>query len=156
MELHLWHYLRHSMPPDSPRVQQEKLFLVGSSQALFAGEFRLSWNASAGGNASTNSSPNASVSSATALPAVAVPDWFLRYASIYLVPLLILLGLLNNGLVLWVMPRARVAVPTRVKRLYVGIAFGDLLTTISKNLVYYYFEDGLFYTTNGAFWACDR
>ena len=152
MELQLLHHLRHAMwaraSTDSPPRMH---FLTEEAQ------FRLAWNGnwrdSTSGNASNSSSLNVSVSSAVA---VAVSDWLLRYSAIYLVPLLILLGVLNNVLVLCVMPRAMVTVPTRVKRLYVGIAFGDLLTTITKNLVYFYFEDGLYYTTGGGFWVCCR
>lgn len=107
------------------------------------------WRDSNESNGSSLDSPSPSAAAA----AVVVPDWFLRYTSIYLVPVLVLLGVLNNVLVLWVMPRAQVSVPARVKRLYIGIAFGDLLTTITKNLVYYYFEDGLYFTTNGGFWV---
>lgn len=82
-----------------------------------------------------------------------VPDWYLRYSCIYVVPVVIVLGILNNALVLWVMPSARVSVPPRIKRLYVAIAFFDLIAIVIKNLVYFYFEDGLYYTTNGAFWV---
>ena len=152
MELQLLHHLRHAMwkwvrassdsPPRANFIKEES-------------QFRLAWNGSwrdsANGTASNSSLLNVTVSPAAV---VAVSDFVLRYSAIYLVPLLILLGVLNNVLVLCVMPRARVTVPTRVKRLYVGIAFGDLLTTVFKNIVYFYVEDGLYYTTAGGFWVC--
>lgn len=61
--------------------------------------------------------------------------------------------IVNNALVLWVMPNARVSVPPRVKHLYISIAFFDVIAVTVKDLVYYYVEDGLYYTTNGAFWV---
>ena len=76
------------------------------------------------------------------------------YTAIYIIPLWIVLGVLNNVSVLCVMPRAGVLVPRRVKRLYIGIALGDLLTIIAQDLVYFYLEQGLYYTTNGAYWVC--
>lgn len=107
------------------------------------------------GNGSTNGSGSQSTAGLqpSGIALENTPDWYLRYSSIYVVPVVIILGVVNNAFVLWVMPNARVSVPPRVKRLYILIAFFDLIAVVVKDLLYYYIEDGLYYTTNGAFWV---
>lgn len=100
---------------------------------------------------SANASNASTLVASTSAPAAS--DWFLQYTAIYIIPLWIVLGVVNNVCVMWVMPRARVLVPRRVKRLYVGIALGDLFTVLAQDLVYFYLEQGLYFTTNGAYWV---
>lgn len=92
-----------------------------------------------------------------------VVDWYLRIWSVYGLPIAIFLGLMNNTLILVVMPRSLVGVPRRVKRYYMWVAFFDLLTIVTNDLLFSYLEDGLFFTTGGSFvirtrslgkWAC--
>ena len=92
-----------------------------------------------------------------------VIDWYLRLWSVYVLPLAIFLGVLNNTLILVVMPRSLVCVPRRVKRYYMWVALFDLLTVVMNDLLFSYFEDGLYFTTGGRFvirtrslgtWAC--
>lgn len=110
----------------------------------------------AAGNVSILSSTNddsAVAAVATTQAPEEAADWFLQYTAIYIIPLWIVLGVLNNVSVLCVMPRKGVLVPKRMKRLYIGIAFGDLITILAQDLVYFYLEQGLYFTTNGAYWV---
>ena len=76
---------------------------------------------------SNASSPSLSLMTSTEWSA----DWYLKVWSIYVMPALIVLGVLNNVLILAIMPLSAVAVPLRVKRFYIMVALGDLLVVSS-------------------------
>lgn len=64
-------------------------------------------------------------------------DWYLKFWSVYVMPVIIVLGVLNNVLILAVMPRAVVSVPIRIKRFYNAVALGDLLVVRSESTCWF-------------------
>ena len=73
---------------------------------------------------------------------------FYMFWTSILLPAVIILGMLNNGLVLVVMPQRSVTVSTRLKQVYVLVAAFDMFSVVIAAAPVF-LEDGLFFLTKG-------
>ena len=77
--------------------------------------------------------------------------WYNVVASVALIPIIVVLGVVGNTSVLALMPRASVHISRRAKQLYCALAACDLLAVCSLYVISYLLYDSLFYFSKGHF-----